>query len=181
MRFFLIHGAYGNPRENWLPWLKSELERHGHDVIAPALPTPGNQDLWHWKRAFGPYGTLGESVLVGHSIGATFALCMLEKHKARAAFLVSAFTEPLGIAKFDAINKTFMERTFDWSAISKNCPHIELFHGDDDPYAPLTNARAIASSLRAPLHVIDGGKHLNEAAGYTTFPALLERIQLATR
>ena len=33
MKFFIIHGAYGNPNENWIPWLKESLERRAEGKI----------------------------------------------------------------------------------------------------------------------------------------------------
>ena len=34
----IIHGSYGNPNENWFPWLKMELEKIGYKVFVPVLP-----------------------------------------------------------------------------------------------------------------------------------------------
>ncbi len=45
MNVFIIHGAYGNPKENWFPWLKSELESLNHKVIIPEFSTPNEQNL----------------------------------------------------------------------------------------------------------------------------------------
>jgi predicted alpha/beta hydrolase family esterase len=42
---FIIHGSYGNPDENWFPWLKKELEQEGHKVFVPKFPTPEDQSL----------------------------------------------------------------------------------------------------------------------------------------
>jgi len=36
---FIIHGAYGNPDENWIPWLKTELEKLGNRVFVPKFPS----------------------------------------------------------------------------------------------------------------------------------------------
>lgn len=36
----IIHGAYGNPEENWFPWLKKELEKLDCRVFVPKFPTP---------------------------------------------------------------------------------------------------------------------------------------------
>ena len=52
---FIIHGAYGNPEENWIPWLKTELERLGCNVSAPRFPTPENQSLENWTKIFNKY------------------------------------------------------------------------------------------------------------------------------
>jgi len=52
---FIIHGSYGNPDENWFPWLKVELEKLGHKVFVPKFPTPENQSLNSWKKVFSEY------------------------------------------------------------------------------------------------------------------------------
>ena len=41
----LLHGAYGNPDENWFPWVKGELESKGFLVQTPTFSTPENQNL----------------------------------------------------------------------------------------------------------------------------------------
>ncbi len=42
---FIIHGAYGHPEENWIPWLKSKLKELGYRVFVSKFPTPENQSL----------------------------------------------------------------------------------------------------------------------------------------
>jgi predicted alpha/beta-fold hydrolase len=32
---FIFHGTEGHPKENWFPWLKSELEAKDYNVIVP--------------------------------------------------------------------------------------------------------------------------------------------------
>ena len=46
----IIHGTYGNPDENWFPWLKIELEKIGYQVYVPTFPTPENQNLEAWLK-----------------------------------------------------------------------------------------------------------------------------------
>ena len=38
MKIFIIHGSFGNPGENWFPWLKIQLVNCGHEVITPTFP-----------------------------------------------------------------------------------------------------------------------------------------------
>ena len=55
MKFFIIHGSYGNPNENWFPWLKKELEKEGCIVFIPEFPTPENQSLKNWMEIFNDF------------------------------------------------------------------------------------------------------------------------------
>ena len=103
--FYLIHGSYGNPNENWFPWLKEELEKDGHEVVAPTFPTPENQSLDSWKEILSELPE--DCVVIGHSLGVPFLLTLLETQKAKAAFFVAGFASLLG-NEFDEVNKTFV-------------------------------------------------------------------------
>ncbi len=91
----MFHGAYGNPEENWFPWLKSQLEHLGHAVHIPAFPTPKDQTLENWFKALAPFEKYidSETVFVSHSLGALFIPSVLEKMHTRvkATFLVAGF------------------------------------------------------------------------------------------
>lgn len=177
---FLIHGAGGNPKENWFPYLKTELEKRGFQVVVPAFPTPENQTLENWLKAFGKYeASLDEdTILIGHSIGCAFILNLLErsKTKIKSAYLVSGFTSQLNNPQFDPVNKTFVERKFDWKKIRENCPEFHIFHSDNDPYVPLEKAETLSKNLHSKIILIRRAGHINAKAGYTKFPQLLETM-----
>ncbi len=181
MRFFLIHGAYGNPDENWFPWLMNELENQGHDVIVPEFPTPEGQKLDNWMNVFDDYFELmdNNSIFVGHSLGPAFILSVLEKinKKVKACFFVSPFLGKIGDPRFDDINETFVCKDFDWEKIKKNCDKFFIYFGDNDPYLDVKDAEKISKPLGVEIKLIKNGGHLNEAAGYTEFPELLDKIK----
>jgi len=177
----MLHGAYGSPTENWFPWLKSQLEAESFKVLLPQFPTPEGQSLASWMDVFAPYlpELDGDSILIGHSLGAAFILRILEQleRPVRASLLAAGFTKLLGIPKFDTINASFLESPFDWQKIRANAGACTVFHGENDPYVPLAFGQELAKNLGADLVVIPGGGHLNAGAGYEEFPALLSAIE----
>ncbi|MCK5176588.1 MAG: serine hydrolase family protein, partial [Candidatus Aenigmarchaeota archaeon] len=166
---FIIHGAYGNPKENWFPWLKSELEKSGCMVFVPEFPTPINQSLENWLKVFEDYKQyLSEnSIVVGHSLGPAFLLNILEKSDKpiKAAFFISGFTSLLGDSDFDKINKSFVDKIFDWQKIKRNCPNFFVFHSDKDPYVSLEKAKELAKNLGVSVIIVKNAGHFNQKSG----------------
>jgi len=178
---FIIHGACGNSKENWIPWLKKELEKSGANVFAPNFPTPKNQSLENWLNVLAEYKQYFDSktIIIGHSVGVGFLLNVLEnlKKPVKAGFFVSGWVGNLNDPKFDEINKTFVDRNFDWSKIQKNCKKFYVFHSDNDPYVPLELGKNLANYLRTNLLIIKNGGHINSESGFTKFEVLLEKIR----
>lgn len=102
---FIVHGAYGNPNENWFPWIREELEKLGYAVYVPPFPTPKHQSLEEWKDKFQEYKQQWgnkETIIIGHSIGVAFALRMLMNRigpSLKAAFC-SGFYDPAQRSSF---------------------------------------------------------------------------------
>jgi predicted alpha/beta hydrolase family esterase len=176
----ILHGTKGSASGNWYAWLKTELEKKGAQVSVPSFPTPDGQSLLSWSNAFTEQvGKIDkQTVLVGHSAGAVFALRLLEKTQTpiRWLTLVSPFVGILGIPDYDRLNSTFLEEPIDWSRVLKNAGGHSLYFGDADPYVPIEQSQHVASSLHLRPHIISGGGHLNEESGFRTFPALLDEI-----
>jgi len=177
----IIHGTYGNPNENWFPWLKENLENVGYQVEVPSFPTPDNQSLESWMNVFGdPEDTLNsDSVLIGHSLGATFILTILESLESpiKAVFLVSGFLGLLDNQEFDNLNVSFSTRDFNWKKIKSNVKNIYIYHSDNDPYIPMENAKAISKNLGGKLMIIKDAGHFNSKSGYDRFDRLLVDIK----
>ena len=178
---FIIHGAYGNPEENWFPWLKKELEKSGLNVFAPKFPTPKNQSLESWKDVLAEYKKYfnSETIVIGHSAGVGFLLNVIEDLKSpiRAAFFVSGWVGNLNNPKFDEINKTFVDRNFDWKKIQKKCKKFHVYNSDNDPYVPLEMGKNLANYLQTNLITIKNGGHINSEFGFMKFDVLLEEIK----
>ncbi|GHU07281.1 hypothetical protein FACS189431_1570 [Alphaproteobacteria bacterium] len=182
-KFVILHGTYGNPKENWFPWLKEKLESLGHEVVAPKLPTPRNQSVENWDEALqkqAPWTFGKNTVLIGHSLGATYMLNILNRDRPEsvsASFFVSGFLHDLGDDHFDKLNHSFTHQDFDFEKIKKYAGEVFVIAGDNDPYVPMIETEELASRLSVEPMIIKGGGHLNAEAGYIEFSELLEKIE----
>lgn len=173
----IIHGTGGSPECNWFPWLKSELEKIGCQVFVPKFSTPENQSLESWLKVFEDYKQYldQDSIIIGHSLGSTFLLSVLEKLKysTKASFLVSGFIGLLNNSEFDELNKTFVIKNFDWIKIKNNCQKFFVINSDNDPYVPLEKGKELAKNLDTELVVLENAGHINKESGYVEFGFLL--------
>ncbi len=182
-KIFFIHGSYGNPQENWFPWLKTELEKLGQEVFVPKFPTPEHQSLESWMKLFEPYLRQidNDTIFVGHSLGPAFILSVLEKlslaKPIKACFFVSGFVGLLGNPDFDSVNRTFVDKKFEWDKIKRNCHKFQVYHSDNDPYVDLSHGEQLAKLLGVKLTIIPNAGHFNTKAGYTKFERLLDDIK----
>lgn len=181
LKVFIIHGAYGEPNENWFPWLKNELEKLGIKVFVPRFPTPERQNLNNWLEVFKEYIPWidEKTIFVGHSLGPAFIMNILEnlRQPILAAFFVSGFTGLLGQPEFDEINKTITDKEFHYLKIRRNCKKFFIYNSDNDPYVPLQKGNELARKLNGKLIIIKNGGHINASAGYTEFPLLLKDLK----
>jgi hypothetical protein len=177
---FIIHGAYGSPNENWIPWLKKELEKRNWEVKVLVFPTPERQNLISWLETIDPFlkDMSEHTILIGHSIGATFILHLLEKLDTtiKASYLVSGFLGRLDNPDFDEINQSFM-KDFDWEKIRRNSNKFYIYHSDNDPYVPFEKAKELADKLKIKPILVRSAGHFNIDSGYSKFDKLLEDIK----
>ena len=176
----ILHGTLSNPDSNWFPWLRSELLRQGYVVHVPRLPTPDKQSPENWKEQMRQeFVTIDtRTILVGHSMGAGFAMWLLSSlaRPLAATFLVCPFFGPIGNEEYDALNAPFFKRPYDWSRIPRYSGFTRVYAGDNDPYVPLAMSQDVADKLKKKLTIIPDGGHLNAESGFTTFPRLLKDI-----
>lgn len=122
---------------------------------------------------------LGPTFLVGHSLGAAFALRLVERTAEPVAglFLAAGFVGMLGLPDYDTINRSFFDAPFDWYAIRERKGRAcRCWASDNDRYVPLSRSQDIAMSLDAPLEILSGGGHLSDETGFNTFPQMHDAI-----
>lgn len=93
--FIILHGYEGSPRNNFIPWLKKEIENSGYAVQVPALPHTGNPTEKEQVEYVLKNCQIGSNtIILGHSLGAVVGMKVLEKvdKKIRGFVTVGAAT-----------------------------------------------------------------------------------------
>lgn len=121
IRFVIIHGYKGSAKTNFLPWLKSELEKRGHEVETPELPNSNNpkeseQVDYVLKNCKFDENT----VVIGHSLGCVVAMKALMKlnKPVSGMTLVAAAKSPEFATKLRSYHETF-NFDYDYELIKK--------------------------------------------------------------
>lgn len=180
----ILHGTEGNSQENWIPWLKQELEKHKYVVWAPDLPEANKPNIDRYNShifANKNWKFNKNSILIGHSSGAVAILGLLEvlpaNTRVNICYLVGSFINNLN---WDALSDLFV-KPFDFDSIKSKANRFIFIHSDNDPYCPLDHAKYLSEKLNGELIILPGQQHFSvSTAGekYRQFPQLLEAILL---
>ncbi|MCL5091009.1 MAG: alpha/beta hydrolase [Patescibacteria group bacterium] len=181
-----MHGAGNDSSGNWFPWLKKELEKKGYLVWVPDLPNPDEPTQDEWLKTIFSHGWQFDSgsVLIGHSIGATLILRILEKLpeeiKIDKAILVAG-TLDIGTNSAHFIYKRgLVKEPFSWGKIKKSAKEFYFIHSDNDPYeCDFKHGEVMQKKLGGELIIKKGEGHFNleKESEYKQFPFLLELLE----
>ena len=182
----ILHGAGNNSSGNWFPWLKQELEKRGYRAWSPDLPDSDQPNLNNWLAtvlgnkdwSFGE-----ESVIIGHSAGATLILRILEQLpagiKINRAVLVAGTVELGTKPEYFQYKEDLTKLPFNWTKIKNSCRHFYFIHSDNDKYECGTEqGRIMQQNLGGELIVKPGEGHFNLEQGleYRQFPLIPELL-----
>ncbi len=180
--YLLLHGSFGSPFSNWLPWLRSELEKQNLIVYTPDFPTGvGFQTYEDWSKLLKCYVSSNiindNTIIFAHSIAPVFICKFLieNKIKVKKLIFVCGFNNYFGInEEYDTVNKSMYLDNL--SEIKNYCNDIVCFYTKNDPYVKYEAEKEFASVVATNEIVIPDGGHLNSESGYTKFVNLLEEI-----
>lgn len=180
--YFIIHGSFGSPFENWFSWLQDFISFDGKQVYVPQFPIGvGYQNYENWSKLLKYYLDLGlineNTIIIGHSIAPVFISKFLTENKLKVKKLifVCGFNNYLGIdSDFDAVNEPMFIDNFD--DVKKYCKDIVCYYSDNDPYVKYDVEKTFADKLTDKQYVIKNGGHINAETGYTKFEEILKEI-----
>lgn len=178
----ILHGTGASSKDNWFPWLKTQLELVGYKVWCPDLPHAEQPNIERYSQVLlhNPDFVIDENtILIGHSSGSVAILGLLQNlpanQKVKACYLVGSFKDNLGRSDLADLFIT----PFDFKNIKTKSKSWWFIHSDDDPYCPLAHAKYLHNQLGGELVVISGQKHFSVGTAgekYREFPRLLELI-----
>ena len=185
--YFIIHGFKGSNIENWFPWFKKQVDNRDCLCIIPQFPIDDKHHIYsEWKKIMDIYNKefnlMDENtIIIGHSTGSICALKYILENKIsiKKLILVSGFNNYLSPDENDIHNKlnpSYYVNDYEISKIKDYVKEIVCIYGDNDPYIPQDVLKKFAKSINAKEVIIDNGGHLNEEAGYNSFPELLKEI-----
>ncbi|OGN28085.1 MAG: hypothetical protein A3A33_04065 [Candidatus Yanofskybacteria bacterium RIFCSPLOWO2_01_FULL_49_25] len=168
---FIPGNGGGSTKENWFPYVQSELEKLGLTVIAEQFPDPDLARAEYWLPFLEKLGTDEHTILIGHSSGALAAMRYAEHHNILGSVLVGVAHTDGGDVKEKASG--YFDTPWDWVAIKRNQQWIIEFHSTDDPYIAVAEARFVHDKLDADYHEFTDRGHFFPA---DAFPELIESV-----
>ena len=165
--YILVHGSFGNPFVNFIPYLRGEIEKRNLEVYTPDFPTGvGYQNYTNWSRLLKCYldaGILNENTTIfAHSIAPVFICKFLIKNKVKVKRLVfiSGFNNYFvnGEEIMNTVNKTmYLDNLED---IKNYCSDIICFYTKNDPYVKYEVEKDFADLISTKQVVIEDGGRL---------------------
>lgn len=89
-KVLLVHGYGSGADKLWFPWMKTELEHAGFEVLAPTLSDAKHPDFGTWMKELAPFiAQLGpQDVVVAHSMGGKAAIHALQRANKKIGHLI---------------------------------------------------------------------------------------------
>jgi len=183
----IVHRWAGGSNDDWRPWLKTELEKLGFEVLVPEMPGSEAPEIQKWvgklKEVIGTPDA--DTFFVGHSIGCQTILRYLETidTKVAGAVFVSGWFDLLNLEdkKTKKIAKPWIETPIDLSKVKKVLPKSTLIISDNDPYGAFEYNKKKFSELYSKIVILHNAGHITEDDGFTELPEVLKEIKEFTK
>jgi predicted alpha/beta hydrolase family esterase len=174
----ILHGTDGHPDKHWFQWLAEALRQRGYDVTVPALPGSDHPNLDKYWAFLRGYDFNPETIIVGHSSGATTALALLHKLPPRSH--VRLVVSVAGFYRDDGFNcEALFTEAYNWEKIREAAGKIVLVWSPDDQIVVEEQTKVLSERLGVEPTLIPGGGHFSTHYGgprFHEFPELLDII-----
>ena len=182
-RIFIIHGWEGNHESDWLPWLKSELEKLGHKVFTPDMPKTNRPTIEAWVGHLRELvGTPDKNTyFIGGSIGCQTILRYLETVSTPvggAIFIAGWFDlKNMESKEEEDIAEPWIKTPIDIAKVKRVLPKSILIISDNDPFGAVEENKKKFAELGSKILLMRGAGHISGDYGYTKLPEALEEFK----
>ena len=182
-RIFIIHGWGYTPRNNFYPWLKSELEKLGYEVFCPAMPDTDTPVIEAWVDHLKELvGTPDKNThFIGHSIGCQTILRYLETVSTpvgKAVFVAGWFDlKNMESKEEEDIAEPWIKTPIDIAKVKRVLPSSTLIISDNDPFGAFEENKKRFAELGSKIVVLHDAGHFTKDDGYTKLPEALEEFK----
>lgn len=169
-RIFIVHGWGDNPKGNWHPWLKKELEKKGYKVIVPEMPNTLEPKIEEWvshlKKVVEKLDE--ETYFIGHSIGCQTIMRFLENEPfnrkiPKVVFIAGWFKLKNLEDEEKPIAKPWLESPIHLEKVKNKIKEIIVFLSSNEPYNYIEENESIfKNKLGAKVTILKNKGHFTK-------------------
>ena len=186
-RVIIVHRWSGGASDDWRPWLKSELEKMGYEVLVPDMPDSDTPMIEKWvghlARVVGKPDK--DTFFVGHSIGCQAILRYLDAYHfgvletvGGAVFVAGWFNlENLEDDEVRAIAKPWIETLINAEKIKTVLPKSTLIISDNDPFGASEENKRRFGEIGSRVVTLHGAGHITAEDGFVKAPFVLSELK----
>jgi len=167
-RVVIVHRWEGGSHDDWRPWLKTELEKIGYEVLVPDMPDTNVPVIEKWVGKLSEIVGIpdSETYFIGHSIGCQTILRYLETINTQvggALFVAGWFNlENLEDEEIAQIAKPWIETSINIERLKTVLSKSILLISKDDPYGAFQENVDKFSQFVTHINIFDHAGHFTE-------------------
>lgn len=185
-KVFIIHGWGGSPEQDWLQWLKKELESREFKVEVPNMPDSMKPKIESWVSKLSK--VVGEpdkeTYFVGHSVGCQAIIRYLEQLPENVKiggiiFVAGWFNlkdETWDEDYTKEIANPWINTQIDFEKVKQHTNKFIDIASNNDPYVPLSDINIFKEKLGAEIIMIGDKGHICEESGVKELPVVLNKL-----
>jgi uncharacterized protein len=184
-KVIIVHGWSGSANADWIPWLKSELEKIDYEVLVPEMPDSDRPVIEKWVgclvEAAGKPSK--ELYFIGHSIGCQAIMRYLDAHifepleTIGGAIFVAGWFNLENLENDEVeIAKPWLEQSINSVKIKTVLPKSTLIISDNDPYNAFDQNKQRFRDIGSKIVVLPGAGHITAEDGFIELPMVLSEL-----
>ncbi|HSW98600.1 MAG TPA: alpha/beta hydrolase [Candidatus Saccharimonadales bacterium] len=175
MNAIIFHGTECTPDQFWYGWLAGKLRARGYTVEAPSMPDINREGIATFlPKILAAHTITEDTVLIGHSAGATLILSIGEQRPFKQGILVAGFSLP-----FEGVEKDpILQDSYDWKKIRGNCNDFVFINSVNDPWGCDDKQGRVMFDALGGTQIIRAEGHFGSNAAQQAYPEfpLVERL-----